>query len=39
MVIKLDIEMGYDRLDWNFFRKCFDNLGFCENGVTRSCNV
>lgn len=30
--IKLDMEKAYDRLDWQFIKKCFTNLGFSENG-------
>lgn len=29
MAIKLDIEKAYDRLEWNFIKKCFADLGFC----------
>lgn len=28
--IKLDMEKAYDRIDWNFITKCFQNLGFAD---------
>lgn len=41
------MEKVYDRLDWNFLKKCFNNfikkcfndLGFCGIGPTGSCNA
>lgn len=28
MAIKLEMEKAYDRLEWDFARKCFQDLGF-----------
>lgn len=30
MAIKLDIEIAYDGMEWNFIKKCFIDLSFCE---------
>lgn len=29
MAIELDIKKAYDRLDWDFIRKCSTGLNFC----------
>lgn len=30
MTIKLDMKKAYDRVDWDFIRKCFTCLDFCD---------
>lgn len=30
MAIKLNIKNAYDRLDWDFIKKCFTNPGFAD---------
>lgn len=35
MVITLDMEKAYAGLDWNFIKKCFNDLGLCEKWTNR----
>ena len=28
VVLKLDIEKAYDRIEWSFIRQCLEQLGF-----------
>lgn len=39
MVIKLDMEKSYNRLDWDFIKKCFEDLVSMRNGLTGSYNA
>ena len=33
MIIKLDIEKAYDKLNWHFMEKMLETYGFCEGWV------
>lgn len=33
MDVKLDMAKAYDRLDWDFTRKCFFNFGFHDKWI------
>lgn len=33
MAIKLDMKRAYDRLDWRFIRKCYQDLDFAEKWI------
>jgi hypothetical protein len=35
VVLKLDFEKAYDKVDWNYLMKCISHNGFCEEWCTR----
>jgi hypothetical protein len=35
VVLKLDFEKAYDKVDWNYLMKCISQKGFCEEWCTR----
>lgn len=33
MIIKIDLEKPYDRLEWSFVRTLLDNIKFCQETI------
>ena len=33
MIIKIDLEKAYDRLEWSFVRILLNNIGFCQETI------